>query len=226
MLDNFFSTIISGNTFSGSEFVVTTVMSLVCGLIIALSYMYKSKYSKSFATTLVLLPAIVELVIILVNGNIGAGIAVAGAFSLVRFRSAPGKGQEITAVFLAMAVGLATGMGYIWIAFVFALTISMINLVLNLTGFGCENKNVRMLKILVPENLDYEDVFDDTLKKYLREYSYDEVKLSNMGSLYKITLSVILKEGVSSKKMLDELRTKNGNLDISLGRMIDAQDTL
>ena len=226
MLNNIFSTIITGDNLTGSGFIVSTVMSLACGLIIALSYMYKNKYSKSFATTLVLLPAIVELVIMLVNGNIGAGIAVAGAFSLVRFRSAPGKGQEITAVFLAMAVGLATGMGYIWIALLFALVLSLINLVLNLTGFGSENGNVRMLKILVPENLDYEDVFDDILKKYLSEYSYDEVKLTNMGSLYKITLRVILKEGVSSKKMLDEIRTKNGNLDISLGRMTDTPETL
>lgn len=226
MFDNIFTSIISNGTFSSNEFMVTTIMAFICGLIIAGTYMIKNHCSKSFISTLVLLPAIVELVIILVNGNIGAGVAVAGAFSLVRFRSAPGRGQEITGIFLAMAVGLACGMGYIWIALIFAVIVSAINLLLNASQFGTDNKGIRMLKIMVPENLDYEDRFEETLKKYLKEYTYDEVKLTNMGSLYKITLSVILKEQTSSKEFLDELRTLNGNLDISLGRMVEAPDAL
>ena len=176
--------------------------------------------------TLVLLPAIVQLVIILVNGNIGAGVAVAGAFSLVRFRSAPGRGQEITSIFLAMAVGLATGMGYIGIAILFSILISVINLILNLTKFGNETETHRTLKITVPENLDYEGKFEDIFDKYLSSYSYDEVKTCNMGSLYKLTLSVVMKTDISSKAFLDELRTRNGNLDISLGRRIDNLDSL
>ena len=226
MLNTIFSTIITDGAFTGSSFLVATVVSILCGLIIAGTYMAGNKYSKSFVTTLVLLPAIVELVIILVNGNIGAGVAVAGAFSLVRFRSAPGKGQEITAIFLAMAVGLATGMGYIWVALLFATVVSLISFALNKLHYGDENKGMKMLKILVPENIDYEDRFEETFEKYLSEYKIDEVKLSNMGSLYKITLSVILKDGVSSKAFMDELRTLNGNLDISLGRMIESHDTL
>ena len=226
MFNDIFSTIISNGTFSGSEFLVATIIAFVCGLIIAGTYMFKNRYSKSFITTLVLLPAIVELVIILVNGNIGTGVAVAGAFSLVRFRSAPGRGQEITGIFLAMATGLAAGMGYVWIALIFALVVSAINLLLNVMHFGTENKGIRMLKIMVPENLDYEERFEETFRKYLKEYTYDEVRLTNMGSLYKITMSVVLKEHVSSKELLDELRTQNGNLDISLGRMVEAQDAL
>ena len=226
MLNNIFTSIISNGTFTGSEFLITTLVSFVCGLIIAGAYMVKNKYSKSFVTTLALLPAIVELVIILVNGNIGAGVAVAGAFSLVRFRSAPGKGQEITSIFLAMAVGLATGMGYVWIALMFTVIFSVINIILNVSRFGGDNKGIRMLKVMVPENLDYEERFEGVFEKYLKEHTYEEVRLTNMGSLYKITLSVILKDGVSSKDFLDELRTLNGNLDISLGRMVDSPEAL
>ena len=226
MFNLIFSSILSDTAFSGSEFLIITMTSFLCGLIIAGSYMIKNRYSGSFVTTLVLLPAIVELVIILVNGNLGAGVAVAGDFSLVRFRSAPGRGQEITGIFLAMAVGLAAGMGYVGIALIFSVVVSAANLILKSVHFGVENKGVRLLKITVPENLDYENRFEDTFHKYLKEYSYDEVRTTNMGSLYKLSLSVVLKDNVSSREMLDELRTLNGNLDISLGRMVEAQEAL
>ena len=226
MFNNIFSSIITDGTFTGTEFAVSTITSIICGFIIAGTYMVKNRYSKSFVVTLVLLPSIVELVIILVNGNIGAGVAVAGAFSLVRFRSAPGRGQEITSIFLAMAVGLATGMGYIGIAILFTVMITVINLLLNVLNFGTDSRGSRILRITVPEDLDYEGRFEDLFTKYLREYDYDEIKTTNMGSLYKLTLSVILKEGISTKEFIDELRTRNGNLDISLGRQIDNIDTL
>ena len=226
MLSNIFTSIITNGTFTGAQLGIATVTSLICGLIIAGTYSVKNRCSRSFAVTLVLLPAIVELVIILVNGNIGAGVAVAGAFSLVRFRSAPGKGQEITSIFLAMAVGLATGMGYVGVAVLFSVVVSLINLLLNVLKFGEAGDNFRTLKITVPENLDYEGKFEDIFGKYLFSYTFDEVKTSNMGSLYKITLSVVMKPNISSKDFLDELRTRNGNLDISLGRRIDSMDTL
>ena len=226
MFNNIFSSIITDGTFTGTEFAVSTITAIICGFIIAGTYMVKNRYSKSFVVTLVLLPSIVELVIILVNGNIGAGVAVAGAFSLVRFRSAPGRGQEITSIFLAMAVGLATGMGYIGIAILFTVMITVINLLLNVLNFGTDSRGSRILRITVPEDLDYEGRFEDLFTKYLREYDYDEIKTTNMGSLYKLTLSVILKEGISTKEFIDELRTRNGNLDISLGRQIDNIDTL
>ena len=226
MLSNIFTSIITNGTFTGAQLGIATVTSLICGLIIAGTYSVKNRCSRSFAVTLVLLPAIVELVIILVNGNIGAGVAVAGAFSLVRFRSAPGKGQEITSIFLAMAVGLATGMGYVGVAVLFSVVVSLINLLLNVLKFGEAGDNFRTLKITVPENLDYEGKFEDIFGKYLSSYTFDEVKTSNMGSLYKITLSVVMKPNISNKDFLDELRTGNGNLDISLGRRIDSMDTL
>lgn len=226
MLNRIFSSILTNGTFTGSGFVMATIAAFVCGIIIAGSYMIGICRSKSFITTLVLLPAIVELVIILVNGNIGAGVAVAGAFSLVRFRSVPGRGQEITGIFMAMAAGLATGMGYVGVAVIFTIIVSVINILLNTLHFGAGDNGARLLRITIPENLDYEGRFEDIFNKYLRKYTYDEVRTTNMGSLYRISLSVIMKDNVSSKGFLDELRTLNGNLDISLGRMIEAQDIL
>lgn len=226
MLSNIFTSIITSGQFTAAQFGVVTLVSLLCGIVIAVAYSVKNKCSRSFIVTLILLPAIVELVILLVNGNIGAGVAVAGAFSLVRFRSAPGRGQEITSIFLAMAVGLATGMGYVGVAILFTFVISLINLLLNVLKVGDGNENHRTLKIMVPENLDYEGKFEDIFDKYLSSYTYEEVKTSNMGSLYKLTLSVVTKPGVSTKAFLDDLRTRNGNLDISLGREIDNMETL
>ena len=218
MIDKMFTSIIANGQFTGEAFLKTTAVALVCGLIIAVSYMIKNKCSQSFAVTLVLLPAIVELVIILVNGNIGAGIAVAGAFSLVRFRSVEGNGREITSVFLAMAVGLATGMGYVGIAILFTILICAILFILNTLNFGQEKSKGRVLNITVPENLDFEGKFEDIFDKYLVDYDYISVRTTNMGSLYKLSLEVNLKEGASVKELLDELRTRNGNLDISLQR--------
>lgn len=226
MLSNIFDSILTDSVFTGSTFALATITAIICGTIIASTYMIKNRYSKSLVITLVLLPAIVELVIILVNGNLGAGIAVAGAFSLVRFRSTPGSGQEITSIFLAMAVGLATGMGYIGIAFVFTLVISAVNLILSMMNLTQEGNGFRVLKITIPENLDYEGRFEDIFERYLKNYEYEEVRTTNMGSLYKITLGVILKDGMSSKEMMDELRTRNGNLDISLSRRTFGTDSI
>ncbi len=226
MLNSLFSSIIANGEFTGVTLAISTAVALACGLIIALSYIMKNRCSRSFAITLVLLPAIVELVIMLVNGNVGTGVAVAGAFSLVRFRSAAGKGQEIASIFLSMAVGLATGMGYVGIAFLFTILICAVSYVLTLVRFGQDNDSIRVLHITVPETLDYEGRFEDFFAKYLKTYEYESVKTSNMGSLYKITLNVSLKENVSTKEFLDELRTRNGNLDISLQRAVEAVDTL
>ena len=226
MLSNIFDSILTDSVFTGSTFALATITAIICGTIIASTYMIKNRYSKSLVITLVLLPAIVELVIILVNGNLGAGIAVAGAFSLVRFRSTPGSGQEITSIFLAMAVGLATGMGYIGIAFVFTLVISAVNLILSMMNLTQEGNGFRVLKITIPENLDYEGRFEDIFERYLKNYEYEEVRTTNMGSLYKITLGVVLKDGMSSKEMMDELRTRNGNLDISLSRRTLGTDSI
>ena len=234
MLNDFFSSIIEN---SGSDFIYTTFTALVCGMIISGAYVIKNKCSKSFAITLVLLPAIVEVVIILVNGNIGTGIAVAGAFSLVKFRSAPGKGQEITSIFLAMAVGLASGMGHIGVAFFFTLIISLLNVVLNISGFGGKGESYRKLKVTVPYNVDYEKIFDDIFKKYAVRFSYDEIKTGGEKNrseekqdistgVYKICINISLRKNASIKNMIDELKNMNGNLDVCIGKISDNQDNL
>ena len=226
MTDTLFASIITSGTLTGPAFLLCTACSLVIGLFVGLAYTRQNACSKSFFMTLVLLPAIVQMVIMLVNGNIGAGVAVAGAFSLVRFRSVPGKGQEITSIFLAMAAGLATGMGYVGIAILFTVVLSGISLFLQKVRFGEGTGDQRSLRITVPENLDFEGKFEDVFQKYLRSYEIEEVRTTNMGSLYRLSLRVVLKPSASTKALLDELRMRNGNLDIILGRVTDNTEAL
>ena len=201
--------------------ILCTVFSLIFGFIIAGIYMFKNNYSRSLATTLVLLPAIVQVVITLVNGNIGAGVAVAGAFSLVRFRSIPGTAREIGALFFAMALGFVTGLGFLFYAFVFLLLIGGASLLLTQLSFG-EDGNVRVLKIKIPESLDYEGLFDDVFAKYTKSVRLEKVTTSDMGSLFELTYSVRLKS--SSKEFIDELRCRNGNLNITLSRNYNGEE--
>lgn len=224
--DLIFGNIMTSGTISGVSFIIATLCSLVIGCFIAFMYTLKNNYSKSYIVTLALLPAIVQVVIMLVNGNIGAGVAVAGAFSLVRFRSAPGTGKEITSIFLAMAVGLATGMGYIGIAAIFAVIITLANLLLSslsFKGIGLEEKT---LKITVPESLDFEGIFDDIFMRYTNTANLEEVKTSGMGSLYKLTYKVVLRDKASTKGMIDEIRQRNGNLEVTCSRpvMVKAEE--
>ncbi|MCL2412167.1 MAG: DUF4956 domain-containing protein [Treponema sp.] len=203
--------------------VICTSVSLIFGLAIAGIYMFRNKYSRSLAVTLVLLPAIVQIIIMLVNGNIGVGIAVAGAFSLVRFRSLPGTAREIGALFFAMAVGFVIGLGYIFYAFVFLLFVGGASLLLTRFSFG-EDSGIRFLKIKIPENLDYEGLFDDVFAKYARSCKLETVKTTNMGSLFELTYAVHLNSTYMSKAFIDELRCRNGNLNITLSRNRDGEE--
>ena len=213
------NSIIIDGSITTASFFICTAASLILGLGVAWLSTYKSKSSKSFALTLALLPAVVQLIILLVNGNIGAGVAVAGAFGLVRFRSAPGTAKEIAMLFLAMALGLATGMGYIALAGVFFVVTALFTLALTATGFGEGNANERELKITIPESLDYEGLFDDLLARYTKSWSFERVKTSNMGTLYELDYRVTLKDERVPKAFLDELRERNGNLNIVCGRI-------
>ena len=215
------NSIISGTGITVSSFFICTAVSLVLGLGAALLAMYKAKYSRSFVLTLAVLPAIVQIVIMMVNGNIGAGVAVAGAFGLIRFRSAPGSAKEIGLVFLATAVGLATGMGYVAIAAVFFTVIALFLLLLTAVGFGAGAADERELKITIPENLDYDGLFDDLFAKYTRSAELDRVKTTNMGTLYELWYDVILKDEKQTKEFMDALRCRNGNLRVMFGRIAD-----
>ena len=214
------NTIITGTEITVSAFFICTAVSLLLGLGIAALCMYKSKYTRSFVLTLALLPAMVQLIIMLVNGNIGAGVAVAGAFGLIRFRSAPGSAKEISLVFLATAVGLATGMGYVAVAAIFFAIIAAAALLLTALGFGARAEEERELKITIPENLDYDGLFDDLLQKYTRSAELERVKSSSMGTLYELSYKVVLRDAHATKAFLDELRTRNGNLNIVCGKPV------
>ena len=222
MLDFFFhglfNTDISG-VISFGDFLLCMGCSLLIGLILAFSCRYQCRYTKSFLVTLTLLPAVV-CVIMMVNGSVGAGVAVAGAFSLVRFRSAPGTGREITMLFLAMGAGLIAGMGYLAFALLFTLIMSLMNVVYNHLDFGEKRtgERYRTLSIMIPESLDYDGVFDEVLRHYTSDYTLTRVKTTNMGSMFRLSYDLTLRDGVSEKELIDQLRCRNGNLEIMLSR--------
>ena len=207
-------------------FFVCTFASVVLGLACAFIYMYKHDYSKNFVITLALLPVIVQMVILLVNGNLGAGVAVMGVFSLVRFRSIAGTAKDIGSVFLAMAIGLATGMGYIAVAVALTIVVGVFNVIYNAIPFGEKGADKKMLNITVPEDLEFEGLFDDVIARYTQESRLMSVETTNMGSLYKICYAVRMREPGCEKAMIDELRCLNGNLKISLGMSPLAKETL
>ena len=219
MLDNLFKGIFSlpgEAVISVGDFLLCLLAALIAGVILALAYTYKSKYTKSFLMTICILPAVVCAVIMMVNGNIGTGVAVAGAFSLVRFRSAPGSAKEICTIFIAMGAGLISGMGYLAYAVLFSILLSAIMVIFKSIKIGKVKENTKSLLITIPEDLNYDDAFDDILKKYTRSFELVNVKTSNLGSLFKLKYLIDFKTGVSEKEMIDELRCRNGNLEIRL----------
>lgn len=224
MFESIISTTSAGAVSVGS-YLICTAVSLVLGLMVACVYMYRTECSKSFVVTLALLPAIVQIVIMMVNGNLGTGVAVAGAFSLVRFRSVPGTSREIGAIFFAMALGLATGMGYVGYAALGAALIGGMMIVLSATDFGQKRSVLKELRITLPEDLDYTGMFDDIFEKYTYGAVLYRVKTTNMGSLFELRYHTTLRDDKQEKKMLDEIRCRNGNLRVSCGRL-EASETL
>lgn len=201
-----------------TQYLLLTGVSLLLGLISALIYMYKNTYTKGFVLALVLLPTVVQTVILLVSGNLGAGVAVAGTFSLVRFRSVPGGAREIAAIFAAMAIGLATGMGYIAVAALLTIAIGLASLLMIQLHFGDQDVNNRRLKVTMPENLDYNEVFDDLFAAYTKRAELKKVKTTNLGSMFELHYEVTLRDPTQEKQFIDAIRTRNGNLNILLTR--------
>lgn len=203
-----------------SKFLLCVGTALLTGLILAFCYMHHTRYTKSFVATMALLPAIVCVVIMMVNGNVGAGVAVAGAFSLVRFRSVPGSAKEIGAIFLAMGNGLVIGMGYIGYAILIALVLGGISALYNHIDFGASRKSAqyKTLHITIPEDLDYTGVFDDLLQAYTSSCELVHVKTTNMGSLFRLTYQLTLRDIKKEKEFIDQLRCRNGNLEISVSK--------
>ena len=210
------------------SFLICTLAALIIGIIIASVYSYKSRYTKSFIMTLIMLPAIVAVVIMMVNGNIGAGVAVAGAFSLVRFRSVPGTAKEIATIFLAMGAGLICGMGYIGYAFLFTIIMGLVMVALSASGIGSDKKNdtERRLVITVPEDLNYTSAFEEVLERFTSRHDLVKVKTTAMGSLFKLTYDLTMRDPSREKDLIDELRIRNGNLEIGIMRQGAETDAL
>lgn len=217
-------TVSSGITLS--QLVICTLTSLGLGLALAFLHTYRNTSSRNFVMTLAILPAVVQALIMLVNGNLGTGVAVMGAFGLVRFRSAPGNAREIGSVFLAMAIGLATGMGYLGIAVLLLIIIGAAILVLAAVPLGSQSLAQKELKVTIPENLDYAGIFDDLFEKYTKRAVLMKVRTTNMGSLYELCYRIELKKEEEEKAMLDDIRCRNGNLTIVCGRIAENREEL
>lgn len=208
------------------KFLLCVGVAILIGIFLAAIYTVKTEYTKSFIMTLALLPAVVCVVIMMVNGNVGAGVAVAGAFSLVRFRSAQGTAKEIAALFLGMGAGLIAGMGYLGYAVLFSVVMGVFLLILEFMPIGTDSKTDKVLSITIPEDLNFNELFDDILDEYVSYYEEATVKTTNMGSLYKITYNIKMKENGKDKAFIDALRCRNGNLEISISKKEQTELTL
>lgn len=227
MFESLFSTTATTSSLSVGPMLAGIASALCLGLVLAWTYSFRSRATRSFVIALAVLPAIVAVVIMMVNGNVGAGVAVAGAFSLVRFRSAPGSARDISFIFLAMAVGLVCGMGYVLYAAIVTVVLGTVLIAYQLSGFGAKsNYRDRMLKITIPEDLDYVGLFTDIFASYTTYHELVSVKTSNMGSLYKLSYVIGIADVANEKSMIDEIRCRNGNLEVALTRQEVGRETL
>ena len=220
MLDSIFST--GTNGIDIITVLICSLVSIVLGFLIAIIYKYTERGSKHFLVSLSVLPIIVQTIIMLVNGNLGMSIAIAGAFSLIRFRSIAGSSKEIVAVFLAMVIGVANGMGYVWFASLTTVLVLFVWFVL-IKSKIFETNDEKILKVTIPENLDYTNVFDDIFEKFTNKVTLEQVKTTNMGSLFDLSYRVILKKDIEEKKFIDEIRVRNANLKVLLSHEIESE---
>lgn len=208
------------------QFLICLGSAFALGIVMAFCYMFKNDFSKNLVFTIALLPPIVCVLIMLVSGSMGAAIAVGGVFALTRFRSATGTSKELVQILLAMATGLTLGLGYIWVALILVAVVEVASIVFTLAKFGESSKLRRSLKITIPEELDYNDLFDDIFKKYTTKAVLVKVKLKNLGTLFQLTYDVVLKDGKTEKQFIDEIRVRNANLDILCSKVIANPENL
>lgn len=222
MLESIFTN--STSSVELTPILICSLVSIILGFIIAITHKITSKYNKNFLITLSILPLLVQTVIIMVNGNLGTSVAILGAFSLVRFRSLPGNSKEILSVFFSMTIGLATGMGQLLFASLITVIGCICLFLLNKIKLFEINKQDKILKISIPENLDYTKVFDKTFDKYTNKVALEQVKTTNLGSMFELTYRVTLNKDINEKDFIDELRIKNGNLKIILTHPLSDND--
>lgn len=211
---------------TAEEFLVCAAGSLLLGGVLALIHTYRNRTTRNFILTLILLPVTVQTVIMMVNGNLGTGVAVMGAFGLVRFRSAPGNSREIGSVFLAMAAGLAGGMGYLGVAALLVVLVGIATVLVMRFPYREHGRQEKELKVTIPENLDYHGIFDDLFRKYTDGAQLIRVRTVNMGSLYELQYHVLLKNDEEEKEFLDQIRCRNGNLGLVCGRVPAGREEL
>jgi len=216
MLDNIFSVVKA--TESVQNCLLCVGVAIILGIIISYTHKATTKTTQNFLLTLGILPVLVEVIILLASGQVEVSLAVAGAFSLVRFRSMPGNSKEIVSVFWAMAIGSALGLGYIWLSIIITIVVAILMFLYTTVLNKSVDNSQRKLKIVIPENLDYDEVFKDLLKKYTKEYELRKAKTTNMGSTYELTYLVSLKNGVKEKQFMDDIRVRNGNMTVLLER--------
>ena len=214
------------STFTLGQFLIAVLASMVLGFVVSIYYMFRNTYSKSFVPSLILIPAIECVVIVMINGNMGAGIAVAGSFALIRFRSARGSAKDLTAIFMAMAIGIICGTGYIGIAVLFTLIVCAVGMFLSFVKYGEFDGKMRYLKITVPENLNYDEAFEEVLDNYCSSYEIEKVKTLSLGSLFRVDYSIVMKDTSKIKAMIDDLRIRNNNLEIVCGKEAVSKEEL
>ena len=209
----------NGESFTLINALIVIGASILLGFVISLAYMYTHKkdgYAPGFTLTLIMLPVIISIIILLVGNNVARAFSLAGAFSIIRFRSAPGDPKDIAYVFFTLAVGLACGMGYIGYGLIVTIILCVVLIILDTIKFAMPKTKSMRLKVLVPEDLNYEGVFDEVLERYSSKWTMESVKTKDFGALFEVSYRVSLNEDVSQKKFIDELRCKNGNLNITL----------
>lgn len=217
MLEALFTTSTTSTITTPMAFLYTIIAGML-GVIISLTYLKTGKVSKNFARTLIVLPMLVCVVMLVVNGNLGTSVAIVGAFSLIRFRSLQGNSRDIAFVFFAMTIGLTCSVGYLVLAIGIAVLVCFVLFLLQVTHYGEQKSLEKELKVTIPENLDYCGIFDDIFAEYTYKYKMVRVKTTNMGSLYEVTYHIEMNDDTKEKQMIDEIRCRNGNLTVICGR--------
>jgi uncharacterized membrane protein YhiD involved in acid resistance len=228
MLEQLFN-VTNDGTITTAETLICLVVALIFGLVIAGTYALSNKKestSISFFLTLIVLPAIVSLIIVLVSGDAAKALSIAGVFTLVRFRSQPGEGKDLCYILISMGAGLAAGMNYFSVAALAVVILCLIMILVSRFGVSFFSNEVKSLKILIPEDMNYNGAFDDIFENYTLSRDLEKVKTTNMGTLYELTYNVKFKKDADEKKFLDELRTRNSNLSITLAKLVKKDTTL
>lgn len=218
MLDSLFNVTLTSTTLSFSSAIITIIVAIVLGGLISVTYMKTNPngYSQNFTLTMIILPVIVAMIILLIGNNIARAFSLAGAFSIIRFRSAPGDPKDIAYVLFTMAAGLACGVGALGYAVLFTIILCLLMVVLNRLNFAANKKTQKLLKVTIPEDLSYEEAFTEVFEQFSVGYELKKIRTTELGSLYELVYIVTINDSINQKAFLDTIRCRNGNLDLSL----------